>query len=124
MKNYWKFPSLENLYFEDSFVLEINSDPTKVEFLVETVLKENHPNYSPPKPREQYCYKNLNLLFSDAKEIIWIERSKNFYTDANNEIDYGNIDVFYQKQNYFYLYGDWGEVKIFDSSLSLKYLQN
>ena len=90
--------------------------------MLEVVLTENHPSYVPPSSQEQYCYKKAKLSFSNAKKITWIEKSNVFFTDANNEIDYGNIDEFFKEENYFYLSGDWGELAIIEPSISFEIL--
>ncbi|MEO0837130.1 MAG: hypothetical protein AAFY16_14460, partial [Cyanobacteria bacterium J06642_3] len=102
-KQYWELPELQNLYFEDSFVLSIKPDSSSVEFLVETVLTENHPHYSLPKPNEQFCYQNFYLTFSDAKEIMWLTKNETFIIGANNEIDYGNIEVVFFLVEHIYI---------------------
>ena len=121
-KQYYTFPQFKNLYLEDSFVLNIKAEANYVEFLLEVVLTENHPLYVPPSSQEQYCYKKAKLRFYNAKQIKWIEKTNVFFTDANNEIDYGNIDEFFKEENYFYLSGDWGELAIVEPSISFEIL--
>ena len=48
MKQYYEFHSLEHIYLEDSWVLDIQTEPDSVEISVETVLTANHPQYSDP----------------------------------------------------------------------------
>lgn len=119
---YYNLPQLNNLYLEDSFVLDIKAEDNYIEFLLEVVLAEDHPLYCSPSPKEQYCYKKAKICFSNAQKIIWIEKTNLSYVDANNEIDFGNIDQFYQCKNHFYLCGDWGKVKIIESLLSVIFL--
>ncbi len=121
-KPYYTFSQFNNLYLEDSFVLNIKAETNYVEFLLEVVLTENHPLYLPPCNQEQYCYKKAKLRFFNATEITWIEKTNVFFTDANNEIDYGNIDEFFKEENYFYLSGDWGKLRIVEPLISLEIL--
>ncbi len=55
--DYFNFPGFENIYLEDSYVLEIKTNSTSVEILLEAVLTEQHSLYTNPKNDEQYCYK-------------------------------------------------------------------
>ena len=68
--------------------------PMKFLFIVEAVLTENHPLYTPPESDEQYCYKKGKIVFQGLKCVKWINRNEAPFTDAFGEEDYGNIDVF------------------------------
>jgi hypothetical protein len=63
MKDYYELPSLEHVYLEDSWVLDIQTGPDSVEITLETVLTESHPEYSDPLPDEAILLsKRANLL--------------------------------------------------------------
>jgi hypothetical protein len=62
--NYYELPGLKNIYFEDSYVLNIRSSSTSVQFLLDLVVTKNHPRYQPPLPQKQYCYKQALLKFN------------------------------------------------------------
>lgn len=117
--SYYELPKLENLYFEDSYVLDIVQYEKSIVFSIEAVLTEEHLLYSAPLPNEHYCYRNVKLCFSDFDKAIWIEKSDVYNTDANGEIDRGNIDCFYKFGNYFYLEGEWGKLKILGKKTSV-----
>jgi len=109
---YYELPKLRDLYLEDSYVLEIQQYDKYIDFFLEAVLTEEHPLYKSPLPNEQYCYKNIKLRFSNFDKAKWIEKTNVSNIDINGEIDIGNIDCFYQSDNYFYLEGEWGKLKI------------
>ena len=44
--NYTEFDNFENIFLEDSFVLEIIESPNEIKFLMEVVLTKIHPMYS------------------------------------------------------------------------------
>ncbi|MEM8674872.1 MAG: hypothetical protein AAGF83_13510 [Cyanobacteria bacterium P01_G01_bin.67] len=121
-KPYYELPGLNNLYLEDSYVLNINEKNNYIEFLIEAVLIEEHPLHHPPSPQEQYCYQKAKICFFNTRQIIWLEKTNVSYKDPDNEIDHGNIDVFYQFDNYFYLEGDWSQLKIVESLMSVEIL--
>ena len=115
MKDYYEFPSLEHVYLEDSYVLDIQTEPDAVEISVETVLTENHPEYSDPPPNEQYCYRNGRICFRNAKSITWVKKNMILMPDLVGPPDYGNIDVFYFSEGSYHLNGEWGELEIVSS---------
>jgi hypothetical protein len=117
---YYQLQGLEHVYLEDSYVLDIKTDPSSVEFSLLVVLNEQHPLYEPPRPDEQYCYRKALLRFPETERVEWLERSMKPYTDASGEIDYGNIDEFYQTNGNYYLNGDWGKLEIKSSPPSLE----
>lgn len=121
MKNiqYYELPELEQVYLEDSFVLGIDTTNSALIFEMEIVLRESHPLYYKPLPDEQYCYCRAALKFSKIERIEWVRKDTTPSIDAAGEIDYGNIDVFFVEDKKHYLRGDWGEVNIYASELSL-----
>ena len=46
------------------------------------------------------------------------------YLDANNEIDFGNIDEFFYEDEFYNLSGDWGTLKIQSAKPIIKYNGN
>ena len=120
---YYNWEIFKNIYLEDSFVLEINEVSNSFVFKVEVVLTENHPLFENPKFGEKYCYKDAFILFSNPTLIRWDLKNLGFVSsDANNESDLGNIDVFYKDENGYYLEGDWGKVLIKSDEVSISYL--
>lgn len=112
MNKYYDWDSFKDVYLEDSFVLDIDEIGNKICFTVDIVLSENHPLYLPPKKNEEYCYKKGKIIFQNVISSTWLKRNKHAITDANNEIDYGNIDIFERIEEGYYLTGDWGQVII------------
>ncbi|GAC1446044.1 MAG: hypothetical protein NVSMB56_01440 [Pyrinomonadaceae bacterium] len=122
-KAYYYLCGFENLYLGDSYVLDIKTYPCSLEFILDAVLTEDHPLYHTPFPNEMYCYRKTRITFPDAKKISWIERNNNRYTDANGELDFGNIDVFYEMNGHYHLLGDWGEVDLISAEPVIEYLE-
>ena len=112
---YDQLPGFEGVYLEDSYVLDIKTDANSVDIFLEAVLTEKHPQYTHPKPNEQYCYRKTHLHFSNVKKVAWAQKSMHPYEDANGEVDYGNIDEFYLVDGHYYLAGDWGALNIVSS---------
>jgi len=125
MNNYYNWPEFESIYLEDSFVKGISEYNDRLTFSLEIVLKDNHPRYELPKKGERYCYKNGEIVFSEIDKIIWIEKNMHQYKDANNEIDYGNIDeLSYSEESEEYkVTGDWGHLRIKCETLSVNLME-
>jgi len=92
---YQDFAGFENVYLEDSYVLDIRIKPYVVEFFLLVVLTEQHPLYGTPPATEQYCYRQALLQFTNVERVTWIMKSLVQYTDAEGNVDYGNIDEFF-----------------------------
>ncbi|MDB9516437.1 hypothetical protein PN466_05615 [Roseofilum reptotaenium CS-1145] len=120
---YYKLPGLENVYLEDSYVLEIVEEPTLLRFVLDVVLTEEHPHYQEPKIEEQYCYRQAWLEFSGIEDIIWVKKNIHPFTDATGSLDYGNIDVFYQSNTKYHIEGDWGIMDVTSKKCTLMFLE-
>jgi hypothetical protein len=114
-REYHQLSGLAEFYFEDSYVLGINTFPETVEIILSAVLTERHPLYSAPLPNELYCYRRIRIVFPEAETISWLEKSYVPYTDATGEVDFGNIDEFYELAGHYLLLGDWGKLDIVSS---------
>lgn len=111
--NYFELSKdFSEIYLEDSYVLGVNENTNSIEFLMDLVLRENHPMYNPPKTNEQYCFKKGKIIFPKIKNVTWKEKLFMPSKDADGEIDYGNIDSFVFENGKYNLTGGWGEVLI------------
>jgi len=109
--NYWQFPGFENIYLEDSYVLGIKAQGSVVEILIEAVLTENHPLYTPPLPGEQYCYRKMTIKFPQPQQYTLVNKMRAI-SGIDGSIDYGNIEEFSRNDKEYYLRGEWGEITI------------
>ena len=120
--DYWKFQGFENLYLEDSHLLDLHTD-SQVEARVEAVLRESHPDYHGPKPGEQYAYKNIVIAFPNLRNYRWLEKKMVPTRDPDGGIDYGNIDEFYRSNERYFMSGDWGTIEIDSDPPIVRYLE-
>ena len=109
---YSELQSLEHVYLEDTYVLRIRWADDALIFWLEAILTEQHPDYFPPKPGEQYCYRRCLLAFRHPREVQWQELDTLASADAAGETDLGNIDTFVDLGGRYHLRGGWGEVII------------
>ena len=112
MIDYKSFPGLADVYLEDSYVLGISESWERVVFHLDAVLTPEHAAYHSPRPGEQCCYANGNLVFPDVTRVVWLKRNSSHYTDACGEEDLGNIDIRVVDDDAFVAEGDWGTVQI------------
>ena len=109
---YFSLNGLEDVYLEDSYVLAVKQSDDAIQFKLDLVLRESHPQYKTPEKNEQYCYRKAKLVFNNMRKIDWLKSQSQEYFDANGDVDYGNIDEFYAEGNQYYLSGDWGKIRI------------
>ncbi|MFJ5956313.1 hypothetical protein ACIQC5_10175 [Paenarthrobacter sp. NPDC092416] len=123
MNPYWKLDHLQDVYLEDSWILSMNASPGRLEVLLDFVLRERHPDYSNPKPGEQYCYKRGSLVFSSVSELHWTAQSRvTPATDASGEIVYGSLDVLQFKDNVWSMDGDFGQISLISTPPQIEWL--
>ncbi len=113
---YWSLSGFEEVYLEDSYVLDINKSESEIRISLELVLREAHPFYEEPSDNERYCYTNAVLIFSNVSSIEKFDMagmSKNISIDPDGSVDFGHIDTFeIIGANSYFLTGDWGEMQI------------
>jgi hypothetical protein len=109
--DYWQFLGFENIYLEDSYLLDLKTN-SRIEALVEAVLRESHPLYAPPRPGEQYCYNDIRIIFPEVREYRWLEKRMTPIRDPDGHVDYGNIDELYLLDSKYYMSGEWGKLEI------------
>jgi hypothetical protein len=112
---YHELEPIREIYLEDSWVLDVGADTAAVEFRIDFVLREQHPDYQAPKPNEQYCYRQGRLRFTSVRDVLWTRRGAPPARDATGEVDYGNIDHLEFDGDRYWLSGDWGEMELVSS---------
>ena len=112
MVDYFEHPALEQVYLEDSFVLDFAITPRRAVMRIEFVLREEHDLFTPPAEDEQYCYRQGRLVFDGAQSVTWRMPAGPPTTDATGEVDYGGIDEYTITNDRHHLLGDIGEVLI------------
>ena len=88
-------PDLAEIYLEDSYILAVDLDSSKLSMDMEFVLREGHPLWRPPNPDEHYCYQRGKLVFKQVHDMTpeRIDWHCVPARDASGEIDYGNVDA-------------------------------
>lgn len=105
---------LKGIDLSDSWVMYWHYKENELYFDIEASIWPESKYYEDPKEGEYTCYKKARVSFSNIQELsglISIQDIRPAY-DANNDIDYGNIDVFEVKDNGYFLAGEFGEVNL------------
>ena len=123
MSEYYEWRYFENIYLEDSYVLEIKESNEQLSFIMDIVLHENHYLYSKPLQGEQYCYKKGKIVFRRLNSIKWISRNLKPIIDIDGTEDFGNIDCFELSSDGYYIEGEWGEVIVDSAPPVLEWLK-
>jgi hypothetical protein len=114
---------LTSVLLPDSRVLGVKTTDSSICFDLEAVLQEDHPRfYWPPRPGEQHSYARLRWCLRGA--VHWNE-GPNLdppAVDANDEIDFGHIDIWLQSGEQHMLEGEWGNVVVDQPTQTVEYL--
>ena len=110
--DYPDFPGFEHIYLEDSLVLNVRVRPDKVEIQIDAVLLEEHPDYCVPPPDGEYCYQQGMILFEVVTKADWLAKEMVPNSDEDGSVDYGSIDWFFRRDDYYRIGGPFGELNI------------
>ena len=113
MRGYEELPGLSDWYLEDSWVLAVDRHNEALDFRVEAVLRESHPEWTRPKPGEVHAYKLIVLRFPYPEIVDRLaEAIGPPATDAGEGVDFGHIDRFVWEERTYELEGDWGHLRL------------
>lgn len=113
MSSYTDISGFEDVYLEDSWVLDIAVLPGMVTLEVEAVLLESHPAYEQPRPGEAYCYRRGTIRFNGVAAVTWTGQGDVVpAVDASGEQDFGSVDAFEVSEGQYVLEGDFGRLEV------------
>lgn len=112
MRPYTDIPTVANFVLEESYVLDVVAQPGNVTVRVDLVLTPEHPQYLPPRPGEQMCFRIGVITITGVRDVVWTGQGLPPAIDANDERDYGNIDRFEWEGDRFLLEGGFGVLDI------------
>lgn len=140
--NYTDFQGGFNMVvLEESFVLNLKTTMSYVDFQLELAINENYPLYTPPEPRQKpetadedeqegeipegfdmskdgeeeevkYSYRRGRIFFPNMEQVKWHSRIQPYIDPGTGTVDYGSIDYFYKEENTYFLAGYWGELEV------------
>ena len=95
MKNYNIHPSLNQIYTEESYLIDIVEENSTIIFIIDAAIMPASPYYIAPEKEVAHCYKVVKLIFKGVNKHQWItpfKREKILSADSLS--DYGAIDLF------------------------------
>lgn len=113
--NYTEFEGgFNQVVLEESFVLNLKTTMSFVEFPMEFAVNQNYPYYTAPSEDSEYeyTYRRGRIFFPNMEQIRWTSRIQPYIDPASGSVDYGAIDYFYRVGDWYYLAGFWGELEI------------
>ena len=84
---------LADLYLDDSYFLGVTAVGTNLRFRVLFVLETDHPLYAPPKPGEQRCYREGDVVATRPHVLSWTAHRPVIMTDPDGTFDFGSIQI-------------------------------
>lgn len=111
--------AIANVSLEDSYVLGVAVTQGLVAVDLDAVLLESHPQYSPPLPREAFCFRRGQLLFTGTESVEWKMATARPAVDASGEVDWGGVDQFELTQKGFAIAGDFGQLLVAGGAVDL-----
>jgi hypothetical protein len=120
MRDYMEHPEIQHFVLERSWVLGISATPGRVDFEMDLVFAEDHPDIRPPRDGEA-VYSRIGLLrFHGVVDLEWRGQGIQPVRDATGEQDWGAIDSMQFEDGRYRLEGDWGTVAITASGIEVR----
>lgn len=116
--NYTEFEGgFNQIVLEESFVLNLKTTMSFVEFQMQFAVNQTYPYYTPPEKDEDgegpdYSYRSGRIFFPNMEQVHWQSRIQPYIDPATGSVDYGAIDFFYLEEGTYRLAGYWGELDI------------
>ena len=105
-------PALRDVDLENSWLIDFTESATSIRMTIEAVLSKRHPLYHPPVDGEALCYRDAVLVFDGITSTAWSNKVFAKNTGPGGEVDYGNIDSFYQDEDGWCIGGEWGRLRV------------
>ncbi|MET3528144.1 hypothetical protein [Phenylobacterium koreense] len=103
--------TLENIYLEDSYFLGMLAVGSDLKLRGLFALTGDHPDYAPPKPGEQHCYREGDIVISGLKVTKWQAGAHpTILVGPDTELDFGSIGIGANDDGY------WVETEWFEMS--------
>ena len=116
---YTEFPGgFNQVVLEESFVLNLKTTMSFVDFQIQFAINEQYPLYTPPPEKDEdgdgldYSFRKGRLFFPNMEQVRWQSRIQPYIDPGTGGVDYGAIDYFYREGDTYFLAGFWGELEI------------
>jgi hypothetical protein len=111
--NYTDFEGgFNQVVLEESFVLNLKTTMSFVDFQMNFAVNEQYPLHTPPEEDFEYCFRRGRIFFPNMEQVRWTSRIQPYIDPGSGGVDYGAIDYFYLEDGWYHLAGFWGELDI------------
>ncbi len=111
--NYTEFEGgFNQLVLEESFVLNLKTTMSFVDFTINFAVNEHYPLPTQPEEDFDYAYRKGRIFFPNMEQVRWQSRIQPYIDPGTGSVDYGAIDYFYKDEEGYHLAGYWGEIDI------------
>ena len=110
-------PRLRSIDFEKSYLLGVIYDDESLTLEMDFCLTEGHPNYAPPKPDEEGCYRGGFVRFADIEDLQ-IDKAKPAEGEA---VDYSIVYSVADDGNKIEFSCGWGEITVAAKSIRIAF---
>ena len=120
--NWKELEIFKGIDLNDSFILSWSSGSKDLTFLIEASIWPESKYYEKPKIDEYTCYKPARLSFHNFTKITGLLNATEVQSsvDANDVIDFGNIDHLEKNSEGYIIVGDFGHVVISGGEMKLE----
>ena len=95
--------ALDGLYLEDSYLLGLIAEGSRLRFRILFALTGDHPSYRPPLPQEQHCYRQGDIVVDDITILSQRGGTRpNIIRDLNGTFDFGSVWLYATDGVYFF----------------------
>ena len=114
-------PEFGGTYLEDSYFMGMVCDGSDLHLEVLFALTTDHPQYAPPRPGEQHCYRRGQLLLSGPSAIkAKPQHIPSIMTDPDGRLDLGSIELHRTPSGAIIIVTEWFELTAKVTSLTIQ----
>jgi hypothetical protein len=110
-------PKFAGAYLEDSFFLGAVAEGGNLRLSFLFALTADNPDYAPPRPGEQHCYREGSIVLEDPSIVDWRPGKPTITRDPDGTFDFGTIELYRRGPNRFRFVTQW-----FDATMEAKQL--
>jgi hypothetical protein len=105
--DYEYLPELGGTYLEDSYFLGAVVEGGNLRLKLLFALTSDHANYAPPKPGEQHCYREGNIVLEQPSIVEWRAGKPTITQDLDGTLDFGSIQLYRSGPRHFRVITEW-----------------
>lgn len=120
-REYALLDGLEHVDLEHSRIADIAAAPTAVTIHLDVALLPEHPDFTTPRPGEEFDYRGARLTFDEVTDLTWTGQQHATGLNAYGEPVLGQVHTFRHGRGTFEITGEFGAltVRAFDCRLAL-----